>query len=126
MRKHKVYIIHLNASNSVCKKEEVPASENNGIPRTIEVSKNVYDIIDLGWRFVDGKWVAPSNESVNEELDPTMLRVEELKKKLRETDWMVLEILEHKENDKDSPHDDSIYDQRQAWRDEIGKLSKSE
>jgi len=51
-------------------------------------------------------------------------RIEELKDKLRETDWVVVEILEFQLVGHTTPHDiDEIYDQRQEWRDEIEQLT---
>lgn len=58
-------------------------------------------------------------------MDPAEIqeRIEELRQNLRDTDWIVVEILESQIVASGSPRDfDEVHDKRKGWREEIKNL----
>ena len=106
-------------------KKELSDSSSVNQKRTMEVSKEIYDMIDVGWIYVEGEWIGPSSEVV-ENLDPIASRISELYLKLRKTDTIMIEILESQLFKSECQYDiGDMYQQRQSWRDEIKKLKNT-
>jgi hypothetical protein len=120
-----MYWIHLNSNGFVFKKEIADSEPSTTGEEVISVSEEEFNQIIVGFRYVDGKWIEQS-EVLDQGEDPVKLRIQELKQNLRDTDWVVVEILEKQLVNKDPDHSiDDIYNQRQEWRDEIAKLIRA-
>ena len=119
-----MYIVYLDESNAVVKKDEVNTYPPS-IKQIISVNKNVYNTIEIGWSYNNGQWTPPevSFDNDNNE-DPIINQIEMLKQELRNTDWIVVEVLEHQLAAEKSPHDfDKIYEKRKDWRNKIRALN---
>ena len=116
-----MYWVHFNNNNFVFKKEECDVIPDTTAAKLISVDKVTYDKIDIGWKLrPDGLWESFKDIGMDANDSPSKMRVKELKSKLRDTDWVVLEVLEAQLMNKDTPHDiQEIYNQRQEWRNEI-------
>jgi FtsZ-binding cell division protein ZapB len=116
------YVAHIDETNTIFKKEQIDEQANPIRDNTIEVNRETYELIEIGYKFVEGSWVLPT---LCDSPNILKLRIEELKEKLHKTDWIVLEVLEDQVADKVSKHDfDTIYKERQVWREEIHKLTE--
>lgn len=117
-----MYWVHLNSNGFVFKKEESSKKPSTTGEEVVMVTKEEYERIIVGYRRVGEEWIEATELSDCCD-DPVKLRIIELKEMLRDTDWVVVEILEAQLKNRNPDHNfDEIYDKRQAWREEIAKL----
>ena len=83
-----------------------------------EIDMIRYSDVGMSWRVVDGKLIKDRYEEV-----PASIQIDELKSKLRSTDYQAIKYSEGQLSEEEYA---PMKAQRQAWRDEINRLEELE
>jgi len=117
------YYVHLNSKDFVFKKEVSTVRPRTTGSRVIEVTESNYNTITIGWRTIDGVWIAPVEQNNFGDPDPRIARIGELQRNLTDTDYMIIKHLEYEVVSKESPYNiKTLHEEREALRNEIRQL----